>query len=110
MAKTLKFRPNLAELILAGEKTTTWRLFDDKDLSEGDKLDLINKETGQMFAHAAISSVREKTLGEVEDTDFDEGHERYESEEAMYEAYRSYYGDQVGPDTPLKIVSFSLQK
>jgi len=30
--KTLKFREKLSKLILSGKKTTTWRLFDDKDL------------------------------------------------------------------------------
>jgi len=34
--KTVKFRPDLAQLIMDGKKTTTWRLFDDKDLQAGD--------------------------------------------------------------------------
>ncbi len=29
--KTLKFRKKLSELILKKEKTTTWRIFDDKE-------------------------------------------------------------------------------
>jgi hypothetical protein len=31
--KTLKFYDNLIPLILSGEKTSTWRIFDDKNLS-----------------------------------------------------------------------------
>ena len=34
--KTLKFRKELSELILKKEKTTTWRIFDDKDIKQGD--------------------------------------------------------------------------
>ncbi|MEK6889082.1 MAG: hypothetical protein AABW80_03155 [Nanoarchaeota archaeon] len=30
--KTIKFRESLSKLILKGEKNSTWRLFDDKDM------------------------------------------------------------------------------
>ena len=45
----------------------------------------------------------------LEDSDFD-GHEKFESEEKMYEVYRSYYGDRVSPDTIIKMVDFKLIK
>ena len=105
--KTLKFDARFVEPILAGTKTSTWRLFDDKDLAEGDRLVLINRETGDAFAEATIVSVREKPLRDVTDDDF-EGHARYESEAAMHESFRRHYGDRVGPDSLLKIVTFAL--
>ena len=40
--KSIKFRDNLAKLVLAGEKDLTWRLFDDKDFKEGDEVDFKN--------------------------------------------------------------------
>jgi hypothetical protein len=40
--KTLKFREELCKLIMEGKKDSTWRLFDDKDLSVGDEVDLVN--------------------------------------------------------------------
>jgi predicted transcriptional regulator len=40
--KSLKFRPELAKMILDSTETTTWRMFDDKDLKEGDVVDFIN--------------------------------------------------------------------
>jgi len=43
--KTLKFANNLVSLILSGEKTATWRLFDDKDLTKGDKVLFLDQET-----------------------------------------------------------------
>lgn len=105
--KTLKFAPHLVSLVLSGEKTSTWRLFDDKDLQKDDNLLLINKSTLEEFAKAIIIQVEEKKLKDLEESDFD-GHEKFESEEKMYEAYRSYYGDKVTPDTIIKMVDFKL--
>lgn len=107
--KTLKFKDYLVPLILSGEKNTTWRLFDDKDLKEGDELILINKDTLEEFARAKILFTKEKTLGEIVDSDF-EGHEKFESEEEMYKEYQSYYGDKVGPRSVTKLVRFELLK
>lgn len=105
--KTLKFRDHLAKLVLSGEKTSTWRLFDEKNLAEGDEVELINKDSGERFADATITDVREKELGKIEASDFD-GHESFASEEEMYQTYRSYYGDMVGPSTIVKIIKFRI--
>lgn len=105
--KTLKFKDNLVPLILSGVKDSTWRLFDDKDLKEGDELLLINKDTGYQFGKALIIATREKELGNLQEPDF-EGHEKFESEEKMYEAYKNYYGDTVTPTSIVKIIKFKL--
>jgi len=105
--KTLKFRHHLAEEILAGRKTVTWRLFDDKDLKIGDKLELLDWESGEKFAEAEITGVREKRLGEIEEKD-SEGHEKYQSNEEMLEHYKKYYGEKVDMDTAVKIIDFKL--
>lgn len=105
--KSLKFKPHLVQQILDGSKRSTWRLFDDKDLTVGDELTFINSETGEEFGKAKITDVKEKTLGTVTDEDYN-GHEKYATEEEMYEHYRNYYGDKVGPDTPLKIIKFEV--
>ncbi|OYV63676.1 MAG: hypothetical protein B7X03_00755 [Parcubacteria group bacterium 21-58-10] len=68
--KTLKFAPHLVEKIISGEKTITWRLFDDKDLQEGDDLIFVNKETGEQFGTATITSLKIKTLGTLEADDW----------------------------------------
>ena len=109
MEKTLKFRSNLAEQIIKGEKTATWRLFDEKDLQAGDRVWLVSWETGDKFGEAEITNVREKMLGEVSDEDY-EGHERYESSDAMIENYRKFYGDKVDKNTTAKIIKFKLIK
>lgn len=106
--KTLKFIPELAKKILSGEKTSTWRLFDDKDLQVGDQVIFTNKETDEQFGTALITGVTIRTLGTLADADWD-GHERYASEEDMYEEFRKYYGPHVGPDTEVKILTFNLK-
>lgn len=105
--KSLKFYPPLIPAILSGEKTSTWRLFDDKNLTTGDKLELINKETGETFARAIITNIFEKKLSEMSDADLD-GHETYSSPEEMYKIFESYYHQAVNADTQVKIMTFRL--
>ncbi len=105
--KTLKFRHNLVQKILDGSKNVTWRLFDDKDLQVGDRLEFIDYDAGGKFAEAEIVRVREKKLGEINEKDF-EGHEKYENKQEMLKQYREYYGEKVDVDTVIKIVKFNL--
>lgn len=105
--KTIKFREHLAKLVLSGDKTSTWRLFDDKDLSVGDIVDLINWNTKEIFGKAELKQVKEKKMRDLTDEDFD-GHERFESDEEMYKHYNIYYGGKVNPDTVVKIIKFDL--
>lgn len=105
--KTLKFRSHLAKEIQEGRKTVTWRIFDDKDLSEGDQLELLGWESGEKFAEAEIIRVREKKLGQIKESDF-EGHEKYSNPEIMLQHYREYYGNKVTMDTPIKMVDFKV--
>lgn len=107
--KKLKFKPDLCELILRGEKTATWRLFDDKDLQLGDEIQFVNSETLKSFGEGIITKIIVKTLGTLEDEDW-RGHETYSSEEEMYNTYRSYYGEAVSPATELKIIDFTFEE
>jgi hypothetical protein len=102
---TLKFTSKLVPLILFGEKTSTWRLFDDKKLTQGDKLSFIEKENGEEFAMAKILSVKEKRLKEITDVDY-EGHEHFETKEKMLQTYKGYYGNKVTLDSVVKIIDF----
>lgn len=107
MIKTLKFKSHLVELILSGEKTTTWRLFDDKDLQVGDEVELVNSDTKEVAARAQITHVLTKPLGQVTDADY-AGHERYESQDDLLNHFRQYYGERVNLGTELKVVNFKL--
>ncbi len=107
--KTLKFAPRLVPKILSGEKTSTWRLFDDKDLQVGDILTFINKETLEEFGTAKVITLKIKTLGTLTETDW-KGHEKFESDKAMYTQYRKYYGEKVSPESELKILEFEFKR
>ncbi|MGE5392753.1 MAG: ASCH domain-containing protein [Candidatus Saccharibacteria bacterium] len=107
--KTLKFVPHLIDQILSGEKTSTWRLYDDKDLKAGDELELVNKETLKTAALAVIEDVAVRKLGALTPADW-QGHEKFTSSDDMYRSYRSYYPDrEVGPETEVKIIKFRLR-
>ncbi len=105
--KRIKFWQNLVDKIQSGSKTSTWRLFDDKNFQVGDKLEFTVTETGEKFAEAEIVKVTEKTMGEITEDDFD-GHETYSSRDEMLEVYRGYYGEKVDWDTVVKMIDFKL--
>lgn len=105
--KTLKFRKVLSEIVLSGEKDTTWRLFDDKDLSERDVVDFLVWETLEKFATARLIKVRETTLGKLTPEDW-EGHEKFSSDDEMYETYSTYYKRTVDANSPVKIIKYEL--
>ena len=106
--KTMKFRKYLSEMILRGEKTTTWRLFDDKDITKGDRVTFMVKETLDPFATAMLTDVRETTLGELTEEDW-AGHERFETEQEMYDTYMRYYDRPVDAGTAVKIIRFEIE-
>lgn len=105
--KTVKFRPDLVPLVLSGEKDSTWRLFDDKDLRVGDEIELLVFVTLERFATATITKVMEKSFKDLTAED-KQGHEQYASDQEMYETYTRYYKTLVGPDTPVKLIWSSI--
>ncbi len=113
--KTLKLDHRLAAAVLAGDRNSTWRMYDDKDLRVNDEIELVDKvdpekpETWVYIGTARIDKVIEKRLGEVSKLDF-AGHNPEDSHEAMLEKYRKYYGPQVTFETPIKMIHFTLNK
>lgn len=105
--KTLKFRKELSELILKKEKTTTWRIFDDKDIKKGDVMQFLVWETKEVFANAKIIKVIEKKFKDLDEQDL-YGHEKFASKEEMYTTYSTYYNKTVDENTLVKIIKFEL--
>ena len=105
----MKFHDYLVPMVLSGEKTSTWRLFDDKDLSVGDNIHL--KESGSLnhFADAVIVKVVEKKFEDLTEEDM-VGHEKFNSVDEMYEKYGAYYNTDVGPSTMVKLNWFKVTK
>jgi ribonuclease HI len=111
--KALKFDHDLAKLILEGKKTSTWRLFDDKDLSVNDEVKVIDKvdptrpETWEVIGTARINEVIQKTLGQVGASEY-EGREKFSSQAEMVRAYKEHYGENVNLRTVVKIIRFDF--
>jgi len=111
--KTLKLDHNLAQEVLKGTKTSTWRLYDDKDLSVNDEVRIIDKVKANDAASwrpigvARINSVVQKRLQDVSNDDY-EGHNQYPNRQAMIDVFRNYYGPQVNGDTVVKIIRFTF--
>lgn len=93
--------------VLSGQKISTWRLFDDKDLSVDDVVELREFGKDKSFALAKITKVIEKQFGDLTEADKG-GHETFDSDENMYKTYSGYYGVDVDSTTEVKIIWFKL--
>lgn len=111
--KTIKLDHELANQVRAGHRTSTWRLFDDKDLSVDDRVTLIDKVNHDdhnswiAFGEAIIDRVIEKRLGEISKEDAEDHNANQTSGEMLVEL-RGYYGDSVSLKTPVKILHFTF--
>ena len=111
--KTLKFNHEFAQQILKGKKRSTWRLYDDKDLSVNDEIKIIDKvepadsDAWQVIGHAKVTQIVEKLLEDVNSQDM-EGHLVFNSKQEMLDHYRGYYGERVVLNTPVKIIYFEF--
>lgn len=111
--KKLKLDHDMVARIISGKQTSTWRLFDDKDLTVNDRVLLIDKvnakdpTTWKTIGVATINQVMQRRLGDITEADID-GHEPFASRDEMIATYQRYYGPDVTWDTPVKIVSFDF--
>lgn len=111
--KSLKLDHELAQQVIAGEKTSTWRVFDDKDLSVNDEIRLLDKvdperpETWHSIGLARIERIIEKKIADISETDMD-GHEDYATTDDIVITFRKYYGNDVTETTPIKIIHFTF--
>ena len=113
--KKLKLNHEFAELVLKGVKTSTWRIFDDKDLSVNDRVLLIDKvepnnpEKWQDIGVATIDKVTQKRLEDISDSDLND-HGDDGSKKNILDKYIEYYGPDVTLQTPVKIIHFSFSR
>ena len=103
----LKFAGELPKLILEGKKDTTWRINDEKNIEEGDVLILISTESLKEFGKANVIKVNNTTFKNLNYND-KEGHEKFITEEEMYETYSKYYNTKIIPETKVKVITFKL--
>jgi ribonuclease HI len=111
--KSLKLAHDVAQAVVAGTARSTWRLFDDKDLSVNDQVRLVDKvdperpESWRPIGVATITQVIEKQLATITLADMD-GQE-YGSADQMLEVLTGYYGGSVSMQTPIKMIHFAFQ-
>jgi hypothetical protein len=106
--KILKFTSQLIPPLLSGEKTTTWRLFDDKRLSLWDDLEFRRSEDNEVIGYGTIASLSEKKISEMNEEDYD-GHEQFKNTEEIITNLKKYYGNNVDENSIIKIIHFSFK-
>lgn len=107
--KKLKFENTLVEPILSGQYYKTWRLEDDKDLSVGDSIELVDSATGSTFAKAKINQVSIKYLKDIVEQD-SVGYLQFQDIDEMLALFNRYYSKPVTPESIIKVISFELIK
>ena len=105
--KRIHFAPNLVPLVLSGKKTSTWRLWDDKNLTTGNVIEFANSETKEVFATAELINVVEKPFKDLSE-DEKIGHEKYANDQELFKQFEKYYGKSVNEETVFKIIQFKL--
>ena len=105
-ADTLKFTPDLTELIIKGQKTSTIRL-EPKQLKVGDTAEFLTRDGERVnhFGAARVTRVREQVALRDIPNDL-EGHEAYATEQEKLIDYKRYYGESVTLDTGFAIYDF----
>lgn len=103
--KTLKFSPALIQEITQGNIYSTWRYNDDKDITVGDELQLLNSQTSEVFGYALVNEITVKRIKDLTDNDFI-GHESYQNSDEMLAEFRKYYGSEVTTDSIIKVVKY----
>jgi len=112
--KTIKLDHESAELVRNHKKTVIWRIYDDKNLSVNDEVELVDKvqkddpSTWVTFANAVIDTIVEKRLGSIAEEDYG-SNEGYVNHDAMIQHFQKYYGPEVSNNTPVKIISFTVK-
>ena len=104
---SIKFTPELTELILQGEKTSTIRL-EAKNVTIGDYVDMLTRDGERVtpFGKAKIVAERHMLLGEIPNDLA--GHEPYKTDDEKLQDYKKYYGNDVTLDTEFTIYDFAF--
>ncbi len=106
--KTLKFSEPLSNMILNGEKRTTWRINDEKGITKGDVLSLCKKD-GMEFAKARVIRTNETTFGKLTSED-KEGHEKFSSDKECTILTRNITISMLQPIRRSRLLSLKYSK
>lgn len=104
--KALKFSPQQSRDIIAGKRTSSWRIFDEKDLQSGDEILILSDDSKEPIGSGSITKVRTKTL--LQTSPEERKTQGFTDEQEMLDTLRDQFGHKVDWDTEVKIVSFAF--
>lgn len=110
--KQLKFSHKAAQLINSGDKRSTFRMFDDKDISVNDEIEIIDKvdpnrpSTWRPICIVKVNSVIQKRLSNIDSDDLTK-YDIYPTFDKLLHAMKIYYGNRFNAESTIKIISFS---
>lgn len=107
--KSLKFTAEQIPEIEQGRQTSTWRIFDDKELSVGDELQFINCDNATVFGYGLVGQIVIKRIKDLNEFDQD-GHKKYDNLGQIITEFTRFYGPGVTADTIIKVVKYSFSK
>lgn len=115
--KKLKLDHIAAQMVLKNNLRLTWRLFDDKDLSVNDAVELIDKvdplktSSWQVLGVAIITKILERRLRDVLDSTYPvEGDDKGDLRKNIISSYEKYYGRDINLDEVIKIIHFDFNE
>lgn len=107
VAGYLRYHNEHVEPTRSGEKTATLRYGHAGRLEQGDVAEFVD-EHDQVFAIAEITTVDERTVGEIVDQEL-EGHREYDDVDELVDELSRYYGEQgFDETTALTVYSFRV--
>lgn len=113
--KTLKLDHTSVTKVLSGQNSSTWRIYDDKNISVDDEVELIDKidphspSTWRAFSHVLINSVIEKRIKDVSIQEL-AGHDPpFHDVHSLLMHYKQRYGSHITEATPIKIIHFTVK-
>lgn len=112
--KLLKVSHKIAGLINNGQKNTTWRINDEKNVSVDDiiglvdKVDPENRDSWMVFGTGIVNTVLQKRLADIKPGDLGPG-EDFSSKAEMLKTFKKYYGNDINDHTSVKIIGFDFK-
>ena len=112
--KTLKLNHESAKLISSGTARFTWRIFDDKQLSVNDEVQLIDKvdpgerETWAPIGVAVIESVTEKRIRDITEAERQLYENVYGKINDVVETFSTFYNKEITDQDVVKIITFTF--
>jgi hypothetical protein len=100
----LLFAPPFPNILFTGEKNKTFRVTGGERYKIGEQVAFCYV-SGEEFARARIIDKLRRTFETLTESDW-QGHERFASEQEMYQTYSTWQRFQVGPKTELDILVY----